>query len=210
MSVFTAEQLPKICHALARKHSIFQNIIRQYGCPPFWQRPNNFASLIHIILEQQVSLASAKSAFDQLKKKLGTITPQKLLQLSDEELKACYFSRQKKVYARCLAQAIVDGQINLKSFETATQESIAGQLVAIKGIGRWTIEVYLLMVLHHSNIFPLGDIALINSMKHELNLPATTSKETLAKIVADWQPHLSVAAFLLWWAYIKRKGIASP
>jgi DNA-3-methyladenine glycosylase II len=93
---FDEQSLPLLCKKLAKQDVLFARLLKENGVPPFWNRSNSFATLIHIILEQQVSLASAKAAFDKLKQKLGTVTPKKLLALSDAELKACYFSRQKQ------------------------------------------------------------------------------------------------------------------
>lgn len=204
---FDENNFHRLCDLLAKKDHHIKQIITQYGYPPLWSRKAGFATLIHIILEQQVSLASAKAALLKLKEKIGTITPQKLLKLSDEELKACYFSRQKIVYARCLAQAIIHKQINIKELQEHDNETIRTQLTAIKGIGHWTVDVFLMMVLHRMDLFPTGDIALMNSVKHEKQLPAHTSKETILTIAETWRPNRTVAAFIFWHAYIKRKNI---
>src|SRR6187549_1476237 len=112
---FDGENFHSICNQLAKKDKDLSFIIKQFGYPPVWMRKASFQTLIHIILEQQVSLASARAALNKLKERVGTITPKKLLALSDQELKACYFSRQKTVYARCLGNAIVSKQIILKT-----------------------------------------------------------------------------------------------
>ena len=150
-------------------------IIRQYGYPPIWTRKGNFQTLIHIILEQQVSLASARAALNKLNERIGNITPKKLLALSDEDLRACYFSRQKTVYARCLANAIVSGQIILKNFSDLDDAEIRRQLKTIKGIGDWTVDVYLLFALQRTDIFPLGDLAMVNALKEVKQLPSRRS-----------------------------------
>jgi DNA-3-methyladenine glycosylase II len=114
---FSEESLPALCKQLAKKDSHLKSIIDQYGHPPFWSRKASFETLIHIILEQQVSLASAKSALNKLKEKIGAVTPKKILSLTDAELKACYFSRQKIVYARNLAEAIESGELSVKKLQ---------------------------------------------------------------------------------------------
>src|SRR6185503_18323923 len=106
-NTYTKENFHAICHKLAEKDAGLKKIIDDYGLPPMWSRPAIFQSLILTILEQQVSLASAYAAFKKLKAKIGFVTPKKILQLTDEELRACYFSRQKIVYARALANAII-------------------------------------------------------------------------------------------------------
>jgi DNA-3-methyladenine glycosylase II len=210
MQSFTGESLKLLCDTLAKKDAHLKGIITQYGYPPFWNRPASFSTLIHIILEQQVSLASAKAAFDKLQEKIGTITPQKLLLLTDAELKACYFSRQKTIYARCLAEAIITKQISLKKLAARTDEEVRNTLTQVKGIGNWTVDVYLMMVLQRCDLFPGGDIALINSTKEVLQLQKQTTKEDVLAIAQRWAPYRTIAAFLLWHAYIRRKGIRVP
>jgi DNA-3-methyladenine glycosylase II len=208
MQSFTSETLRPLCDKLAAKDAALKSIIARYGYPPFWSRPASFASLILFILEQQVSLASAKAAFDKLQQKIGTVTPSKILLLSDDELKACYFSRQKTVYARCLAEAIITKQINLKKLATTPDDEVRITLTQVKGIGNWTADVYLMMVLQRCDLFPIGDIALINSARQELQLHQKTSREEILVIAEKWAPYRTIAAFLLWHAYLcKRKKV---
>jgi DNA-3-methyladenine glycosylase II len=204
---FDQQNFHSICDKLARKDKHLSAIIRQYGYPPIWTRKGNFQTLIHIILEQQVSLASARAALNKLKEKIGTITPKKLLILSDRELKACYFSRQKTVYARCLANAIVSKQIILKNFADLDDAEIRGQLKAIKGIGDWTVDVYLLFALQRTDIFPLGDLAMVNAFKEVKQLSKETKQEELLKLAERWKPYRSIATMLFWHYYIQKRGI---
>lgn len=203
---FTAESLVKYCKQLCKKDAELRDTIEQYGYPPFWHREPNFETLIHIILEQQVSLASARAAMDQLRAKLPKITAAKLLSLSDEAMRACYFSRQKMVYARALAQAISDKSLNLKKLNQLDDDTIRIELKKIKGIGDWTVDVYLMMALHRPNLFPTGDIALMNRLK-EIKGLTHLSKETALSIAEAWSPHRTIAAYMLWWGYICKKGI---
>ncbi|HVX48639.1 MAG TPA: hypothetical protein VHB48_00725 [Chitinophagaceae bacterium] len=204
---FTAETLPVLCDTLAAKDEHLKAIISQYGYPPFWSRTPGFATLVHIILEQQVSLASAKAAFIKLQEKIGHIEPGKLLALTDEEMKACYFSRQKTVYARHLATAVMNKDLVIEALENMTNEDIRVQMKKLKGIGDWTVDVFLMMVLHRKDVFAPGDIALLKSLKEVKDLPADTPRDTLLKIVAQWQPFRTVASFLLWHAYIKKRNL---
>jgi DNA-3-methyladenine glycosylase II len=194
------------CHQLGQLDADLANIIRLHGHPPLWKRKPGFETLIHIILEQQVSLASAKAALNKLKEKLGAITPKKLVQLSDAELKSCYFSRQKIVYARHLAEVMIGKQIDLKKLAIAGDEEVRAELKKIKGIGDWTVDVYLMMVLQRSDLFPLGDIALINSIKEVKGLPKHTSKEEILTVAENWRPYRTVAAFILWHSYLCRRN----
>ena len=196
-----------LCDRLASKDEDLKAILTQYGYPPLWSRKLSFETLVHIILEQQVSLASAKAALLALKSKIGSVTPKKLLALSDTELKSCYFSRQKIVYTRSLAEAITEKRLSLRDLADKNEEEIRESLIALKGIGHWTVDVFLMMVLHRTDLFPTGDIALMNSIQHCKQLADHTSKEDILSIADNWRPYRSVAAFMLWHAYIKRKNI---
>mgnify|MGYP000627318054 CR=1 FL=1 len=187
--------------------SCMLQIIEEYGYPLIFSRPANFETLIHIILEQQVSLASAKAALVQLKQKIGEVTAEKILLLTDQELRGCYFSKQKISYAKCLAEEVINGSLVIDELYKKSDEEVSIQLKKIKGIGNWTVDVFLMMALHRCNCFPTGDIALINSIKHVKQLPKETSKEEILQIAEQWQPYRTIAAYILWWAYIKRKNI---
>lgn len=193
-----------MCDGLATTDADLALVIKHHGYPPFWSRPNTFESLVHVILEQQVSLASALAALNKLKERIQEVTPARLLLLTDEELRACYFSRQKTAYARYLAEALLSGQPNLEELEHLPDDEVRRQLVALKGIGNWTADIYLLMTLHRTNIFPIGDLAIVNAMKKLKRLPPSTTKEELLLIAEQWQPYRSIAAMLLWHYYLSR------
>jgi len=205
--VFDQSSFPLLCGRLAKIDADLRQVLRCHGMPPLWSRTPNFATLIHIILEQQVSLASAQAALRKLKEKIGRVTPRKLLELSDAEMKACYFSRQKIKYARHLAEAILSGRLNLKQLATAPDEQVRAELTQIKGIGNWTVDVYLMMALHRADCFPTGDIALMKSIKEVKGLPPHAGKEEILLLAEQWRPHRTVAAYLLWWAYIRKRNI---
>ncbi|MGI4749138.1 MAG: DNA-3-methyladenine glycosylase family protein [Janthinobacterium lividum] len=205
ISVFTQQNFHSLCDRLAAADASFSTIISASGYPPFWSRPNTFESLVHIILEQQVSVASALSALQKLKEKTGIISAENLLILSDEELKACYFSRQKTVYARDLAQNLLNENLDLQALEFLPDEEIRQKLTSIKGIGNWTTDIYLMFVLHRTDIFPLGDLAAVNSLKKIKSLPKETPKERLLQIAEAWKPFRTIATMLLWQEYLNRR-----
>jgi DNA-3-methyladenine glycosylase II len=200
--VFSTGNFHSICDKLSSKDRELKFIIKSFGYPPMWTRPNTFETLVHIILEQQVSLASALAALNKLREKLTKITPEGLLALTDEELKACYFSRQKTIYARSLAAAIQSKQLNLKSLEKLPDEDVRARLVALKGIGNWTVDVYLMFVLRRADIFPIGDLAAVNALKQVKKLSKDTAKEGLLDITGEWQPYRTVATMILWHHYL--------
>lgn len=205
IAVFSKENFELCCDHVARKDIDLAIILRQYGYPPLWSRSISFGTLIHIILEQQVSLASAKAAFNKLKDKIGVLTPKKLLALSDAELKSCFFSRQKIVYARHLAEAIRSKELDLKKLSRYPEDIIREKLKVIKGIGDWTVDVFLLMALHRNDVFPVGDLALVNSVKQVKLLHPETSKPEILKLAENWRPYRSIAAMLFWHAYLSKR-----
>jgi len=204
---FSVDNFYSYCDKLSRKDKELKSVIKQFGYPPMWTRPGTFQTLILTILEQQVSLASAYAAFKKLKQKIGFVTPVKILRLTDEELRACYFSRQKIIYARCLAEAIQSKQLNLKKISIAHEDEIRIELKKIKGIGDWTVDVYLMHALQRTDLFPLGDIALVNSLKEIKQLHPKTSKEEMLAIAEPWRPYRTIASMILWHAYIQKRGI---
>jgi DNA-3-methyladenine glycosylase II len=207
MQRFTSFNHATLCDRVSSKDPELQSIIRQNGYPPVWIRPQSFAALIRIILEQQVSLASAKTAFLKLKGYVGTITPEKILKLSDEELRACYFSRQKAGYARHLAEAIASKQLQLRKIARLGDEEVRHELKKVKGIGDWTVDIYLLFALQRCDVFPTGDLAMMNAFKEIKQLPEKTTKEEIIEMAKQWRPYRSIATYLLWHHYIKSRNI---
>jgi len=204
---FDADNFHFYCDKLSRKDKDLRSVIKQHGHPPMWTRPATFQSLILFILEQQVSLASAYAAFKKLKEKTGFVTPSKVLALNDAELKGCYFSRQKIIYARELANAIQQKQLRLKKLHGQHEDEIRFELKKIKGIGDWTVDVYLMHSLRRTDLFPLGDIALMKSLKEVKQLPHHISKEEMLAIAESWRPYRTIASMILWHAYIQKRGI---
>lgn len=207
---FDETNFQTLCDKLAKKDKDLRKIIKTYGYPPMWIRENSFATLILTILEQQVSLASAFAAFKRLKEKIGLITPQALIKLSDEELRECYFSRQKIIYARGLASALINEEISLQQFEFEKNEAIRTKLKKLKGIGDWTTDIYLIHALRRMDIFPIGDLAMVNALKEIKSLPSATTKEELIKLAEPWRPYRSIASMMLWHYYIQKRKLKLP
>jgi len=200
---FSKTNYQAICDELASNDPDLKKIINTHGYPPFWSRPNSFESLVHIILEQQVSLASALSALNKLKERVQELTPARVLLLTDEEFRACYCSRQKTTYIKYLAEALLSGQLKLEEFHNLPDDEIRAQLVALKGIGNWTADVYLMFALQRADIFPIGDLAAVNALKRVKQLPAETTKEEMLAITTQWAPYRTLAAMLLWHYYLE-------
>jgi DNA-3-methyladenine glycosylase II len=205
--IFHEDNFQLICKKLGKKDSDLRKILKQHGYPPMWTRKPVFSTLILTILEQQVSLASAYAAFKKLKQKVKRVTPENILALTDAELRSCYFSRQKIVYARELARAIQTKELDLKKLSLSHEEDIRTALKKIKGIGDWTVDVYLMHALQRTDLFPLGDIALVNSLKEVKQLSPHITKEELLVIAEPWRPYRTIAAMILWHSYIQKRGI---
>ena len=182
-------------------------IYGELGLPPLWAREPGFPTLVHIILEQQVSLASARAAFTKLEQASGTITPERFLKFDDSELKVIGFSRQKAAYCRGLAGAILDGSLDLTALADMEDEAVHSRLVAVKGIGPWTADIYLLMVLLRPDSWPAGDLALAVALQEVKGLAARPSHQDLEHQALVWRPWRAVAARLLWFSYLSRRGM---
>lgn len=205
--VFTKDSFYKLCDQLAKKDKHLAAIMKEHGYPPMWVRPNTFQTMVLFILEQQVSLASAYAAFKKLRDKIGFVTPEKILRLTDAELRSCYFSRQKIVYARELAAAVKKRKVSFRKMNALHDDEVRNHLIQLKGIGNWTIDVYLMHALQRTDLFPLGDIALVNSLKEIKKLPKEVSKEMMLKIAEPWRPYRTIASMILWHSYIKKRNI---
>ena len=206
-STFDASNFAALVNKLSRKDRELNAVIKKHGHPPMWTRPATFQTLILTILEQQVSLASAYAAFKKLRHKIGFVTPSKILSLTDTELRACYFSRQKIIYARELATAIQKKQLKLNHLNDKHEDEVRHELKKIKGIGDWTVDVYLMHAMQRTDLFPLGDIALVNSLKEVKQLHPHISKEEMLSIAEPWRPYRTIASMILWHAYIQKRGI---
>ena len=195
--------MQKAIDFLSKKDKIFKNIIVQYGIPEIPIRKQGFETLALLILEQQVSIDSAKATYNKLKNQVAVFEPQNLVLLPDEDYSACGVSRQKTRYIKCLAEAILDKTIDLESLSSKPAEIIRQELIKIKGIGNWTIDVYLMFSLQWPDILPLGDIAVVNTIKELLNIHEKPEMEIYTQ---KWAPYRSMATFLLWHHYLQKRN----
>ena len=204
MQTLTAKTLERAARTLAWDHAELRMVYDRYGPPPLWDRPPGFATLLQIILEQQVSLASARACFDKLAKAIGNVTPDNVMALSDVDLKAIGFSRQKTAYARHLSEAVLEARINLDGLHFLPDSDVRTELVKLKGIGEWTSDIYLLMALLRPDVMPKGDIAL-HTAWHKLSGEPRPASDEFLMIAERWKPFRSVAARLLWHYYLSEK-----
>ncbi|MBK9216778.1 MAG: DNA-3-methyladenine glycosylase 2 family protein [Chloracidobacterium sp.] len=201
----TSRTLAAACRNLAAEHSELAFVHNNYGTPPLWDREPGFPTLLHIILEQQVSLASAKACFDKLTARLGDVSPENVLTLNDAEMKQVGFSRQKTAYARHLSEALLEERLELDSLYLLPDAEVKTQLLALKGIGEWTSDIYLLMALLRRDVMPRGDIAL-HTAWHRLSGEPKPSSDEFIDIAKRWRPFRSVAARLLWHYYLSERA----
>lgn len=200
-NIVSEENLLWFSRRLSEIDPHLRNALESFGLPPLWSRKPGFSTLLQIILEQQVSLASAKACFDKLSARIGEISPQNVLELDDAEMKRIGFSRQKTSYARHLAASVLDGNLDLQQLGNLPDAEVKSRLVKIKGIGEWTSDIYLLMALLRPDVMPKGDLAL-HSAWHRLSGQAMPNHTDFIKTAERWRPFRSVAARILWHFYL--------
>lgn len=199
-------KLKEAAHWLAERDSALARVLQRYGYPPLWAREPGFSTLVHIILEQQVSLASANAAFGRLRERLVSITPEGLSALDDDTLRNIGFSRQKTVYARHLAGELISQRLRLDQLSHLPDDEVRWTLKQLKGIGDWTADIYLSECLLRPDILPKGDIAMQEAFRVLKNLPARPVHEAFVEQTRHWQPWRSVGARLLWHFYLRERG----
>lgn len=172
------------------------------GVPPLWMRPSGFATMVLFILEQQVSLASAAAAFAKLEAAVPAVMPEHFLSLGDDELRAIGFSRQKAGYCRDIALGILEGDIALDGLALLDYDAARAALLAIRGVGPWTADVYLLLVLGSVDAWPSGDRALIVAMERAKPSGAPLDVAMADDIAQAWRPWRAMAARMLWHEYL--------
>ena len=194
---------------LTRRDNDLAGVVTLYGQPPLWVREPGFPSLIYIILEQQVSLASARALYHRLQATVKPFTPARFLKLTETEMRRLGFSRQKTLYTRILAEAIHRKQFALHKLHELEDKLAREQLIALKGIGHWTADIYLLSALRRPDIWPIGDLALATAVQEVKGLRKRPSPERLETMSIPWRPWRAVAARLFWHAYLCKRGQSS-
>lgn len=202
MPALTSALFNKGLRFLSARDRDLARVLRKLGPPPMWSREPGFPTLIWIVLEQQVSLASAKAAYDRLVVSASPLTPATFLRLDDRTLKRIGFSRQKTEYGRLLARSIVEGRFDLAALSSMDDATVRAELMKLKGIGAWTADIYLLMALRRSDIWPRGDLALVKALRQVKRLARFPTPEKFDAVGAPWRPWRAVAARILWHHYL--------
>jgi DNA-3-methyladenine glycosylase II len=185
-------------------------IASRVGVPPLWARRPGFPTLVHIILEQQVSIVAARTLYQRLRRHLGEVSAQSIHTLGEEGLRKFGLTRQKARYCFGLAERILDGRIDLSAVASRAEAEGREILLAVPGIGPWSIDIYFLMALRRPDVWPTGDLALASALRDVKRLPSIPPREEQQKIAAYWSPWRSVAARLLWAHYLSTRGQYSP
>ena len=203
-TTLTQKTLALAARELAARDQQLANILATYGDPPLWQRAGGFRTLVHIILEQQVSLGSARSMLTRLETAVQPFTPERFLDLGEPHLRQLGVTRQKSAYVLHLSQSIASGELNFRKLSTLSDDQVLVQLTRIKGIGLWSANIYLLMAMRRADIWPSGDLALAVAIQELKGFAARPSTKELEQIAEQWRPHRAVAARMLWQYYLGR------
>jgi DNA-3-methyladenine glycosylase II len=198
----TEVTLVRAAKTLAGRDEDLAAILESYGSPPLWARPPGFATLVKIILEQQVSLASAASMFARLKQNIVPFHAARMIELGEVHLKSLGMTRQKTAYCLELAQSVTDQRLRLSQLSRMSDTEAKATLMEIKGLGAWSADVYLLMALRRPDIWPVNDLALAAAVAKLKQLTKRPNPIELGEIAELWRPFRSVAARMLWQYYL--------
>ena len=194
----TARSLPKALAALGHNDPDMAIAHALAGDPPLRRRPAGFATLLRIIIGQQVSTASARAIAGRLDKAVHPLTPETFLALDDEALGAIGFSRQKAGYGRGLALEVAEGRLDIDRLKGLDDEAVIAELTSVKGIGRWTAEIYLMFALGRPDVWPAADLGLAQAVQRLKGMKERPDPNRMLKIGEVWRPWRSVASLLLW------------
>jgi len=203
-SKLTVASLSSAALELGKRDKDLASILERLGPPPLWARRPGFPTLVKIILEQQVSLASAASIFARLKKNVVPFHPARMIELGEPHLKSQGLTRQKTAYCLHLAQALHDKHLNLSRLQTMDDEEARNRLMEVKGIGSWSADIYLLMALGRTDIWPATDLALATAARKLKQLKSRPDPNQLIEMAEAWRPFRSVAARMLWQYYLAK------
>ena len=200
----TEASVARAAKLLAKRDQDLASVLTRLGPPPLWARPPGFSTLVKIILEQQVSLASAASMFTRLKKNTTPFQPSRLIELGEPHLKSLGLTRQKTAYCLHLAESLSSKRLRLSQLPRMTDAEVRSALMEIKGLGSWSADVYLLMVLRRPDVFPATDLALVSAVTELKQLARRPTTTELLALAESWRPYRSVAARMLWQYYLAR------
>ncbi len=183
------------------------DIVERYGAPPLWGRRPGFATLVRIILEQQVSLAAAKTMYERLRRELGELSPERVQHTGVTGLRLLGLTGQKAAYCVGVAEAVTSGRLDLGVVARSPDDAGRAMLLALRGLGPWSVDVYYLMALRRPDVWPHGDLALAAAVHRVKRLPARPDYHQLSDYARRWAPWRAVAARILWHHYLSERAI---
>ena len=199
--VTTTDSMRAACDALAAADPAFARAIERAGYPEPRVRERGYGTLLRTIIGQQVSVAAAASIWRKLEEQCGDLEqPANVAKASDEQLRAAGLSRQKASYARSLAEEVTSGRLDLNNLPADDEEAIVA-LTRVKGIGRWSAEIYLLFAEGRGDVWPAGDLAVQIEIGRILGHDARPSEKAIRELAEAWRPHRGAAAILAWHHY---------
>lgn len=207
MTSLTTKTLVQAAQHLAAREETLSRVFNTYGAPPMWRRPTGFQTLVHIILEQQVSLKSAKAMLLRLQSAIDPFTPERFVELGEAHFRSLGVTRQKSAYLLHLSGSILNGDLSLTRLSRMSDDEVRNRLTQIKGIGSWSADVYLLMAMRRADIWPAGDLALAVAVKNLYRLEKRPTPADLIQIAERWRPYRAVAARMLWQHYLGKKSV---
>jgi 3-methyladenine DNA glycosylase/8-oxoguanine DNA glycosylase len=204
---FTPKTFKRYCTILRKKFQVIDTIHQLHGFPPFWKRENSFLSLCKTIIEQQISLAAANSIYARFEECFGSIKPIQFQYITDEQFKQCGLTRQKSDYIRHVAKAFSEEPDLATLLESFSNEEVFKTLCSIKGIGKWTANVYMITALNRLDIYPHYDVALINSISKHAFENFQLTDEQACEYMEQFRPYRSIACCYFYHAYTATRSV---
>jgi DNA-3-methyladenine glycosylase II len=204
--ILTEKNIAAAAQVLASRDKQLSGILKKHGPPPLWKRPQGFHTLVRIILEQQVSLASAASIYNRLATSIDPFEPTGFIRVGESHFRSLGVTRQKSSYLLRLAESIEGGQLSLRALSRMTDPEAKFALMNIKGIGSWSADIYLLMGMRRADIWPSGDLAVAATVMELKQLSERPKEDELIKMAEGWRPYRAVAARMLWQSYLAKRN----
>jgi DNA-3-methyladenine glycosylase II len=198
----TADEYRRATRLLSRRDPVLRDLIRKYGACGMAdaQRPDHFAAIVKSITAQQLSVKAAKTIYQRIADLFpaGMPTPEGFSAISDNQLRAAGLSRQKIVYVRDLAAKVIDGTLPLHDLTAMDDEAAVEAITRVKGLGRWSAEMFLMFRLHRPDVMPVDDLGIVNAMMRAYGLRRKPKPKRMLQISDSWRPYRSVACWYLW------------
>ncbi|MFK7892688.1 MAG: DNA-3-methyladenine glycosylase [Granulosicoccus sp.] len=205
MRQLTPVTLQESLSYLSTKDELIKSLFADYGVPPLWERSQSFDTLVHIIVEQKVSMQSAHAVMQRVRNMCPDMTPSRFLAIDQSALRLAGLSDRKFSYCRAVAEAMDTGKLRLASLDNMDDEQVIEALVSVRGIGKWSAGVYLMMAMRRPDAWPSGDRALVVSYAESTGSDSVPAYAEFDLLAERWRPCRGSVARLLWHAYLERR-----